>query len=294
MELRQLRYLVALAEEGSFTRAAAKSLVAQPALSQQIAKLEGELGVALADRTTRHVSLTEAGRVLVEHARRALAEMDVARAEIDGLVGLRSGRLTIGASQTVGSLDLAQLVSKFHRRHPNVELSVREDLSGALVPALKDDALDMAFITSPPGGIGEGLEMRPVAREKLVAVVPPGHQLAKRRRIELGLLRDEPLVTFRRGATIRARLDATAAANGFEPRVAFETTDVPRMKALVAAGLAIAVLPRSDAERPGPRVTVVALTDRELVHEVSLAWRRGRHLSPAARRFIEMALASAS
>src|ERR687885_2098680 len=104
MELRQLRYLVALAEERSFTRAASKVLVAQPALSQQIAKLEAELGVPLVDRTTRRVGMTEAGERLVEHARRVLKEVDVAQEELADLAGVRGGRPTIGAPQTLGGL----------------------------------------------------------------------------------------------------------------------------------------------------------------------------------------------
>src|SRR5918911_2104522 len=118
MELRQLRYLVALAEERSFTRAASKVLVAQPALSQQIAKLEAELGVPLVDRTTRRVRMTEAGERLVEHARRVLKEVDVAREELGDLAGMRGGRLTIGASQTVGGFDLPGPPPTLHPPYP--------------------------------------------------------------------------------------------------------------------------------------------------------------------------------
>src|SRR4051812_22378788 len=120
MDLRQLRYLVALAEERSFTGAAGRLRIAQPAVSQQIAKLEAELGVALADRTTRRVGMTQAGDRLVEHARRILRQVDVAADDVAAIAGLRAGRLTIGASRTVGSLDLSSLVAAFHRRYPAV------------------------------------------------------------------------------------------------------------------------------------------------------------------------------
>jgi DNA-binding transcriptional LysR family regulator len=125
MELRQLRYLVALAEELNFTRAAASEHIAQPALSQQIRRLEGEVGLALVERTTRHVALTEAGRLLVVRARRILAELDSMETELQGLRGMDTGHVTIGAMHTMGPVDLSLALALFHDLHPNVGLTVR-------------------------------------------------------------------------------------------------------------------------------------------------------------------------
>jgi LysR family transcriptional regulator, transcription activator of glutamate synthase operon len=292
MDLRQLRYLVALAEERSFTRAAARMLVAQPALSQQIAKLEAELGLALADRTTRRVGMTEAGDRLVEHARQILRQIDLAGEDMAALAGLRAGRLTIGASRTVGSLDLSGLLAEFHRRHPEVDLAVREDLSVTLAAELRTDELDLAFITQPGPDGDDGLELREVSREPLVAIVAPAHPLARRRRLRVELLAGETLVAFRDGATIRSRLEQAAARAGYSPRVAFETNEVARMRAIVAAGLAVAVLPRSEARLPGPAVAAVAFEEPDFRHTVYVASRAGRRGSPAARAFIELTLAA--
>jgi LysR family transcriptional regulator, transcription activator of glutamate synthase operon len=291
MELRQLRYIVALAEERSFTRAARKVLVAQPALSQQIAKLEAELGLALVDRTTRRVAMTEAGDRLVEHARRVLKQVDVAREDLADLAGLRTGRLTIGASRTVGSLDLSALLAEFHRRYPAVDLAVREDLSISLARELRADELDLAFITVPGDSSVDGLELRVVSSEELVAVLPCDHELARRRTLRVVDLDTQTIVAFRGGATIRQRLDDAASRAGFALRVAFESNEVGRMRALVAAGLAIAVLPRSDAEQPGPPITAVPFDEPDFTHTVYMAARRGRHHSPAARAFIDLTLA---
>src|SRR5205823_2241058 len=118
MELRQLRYLVALAEERHFTRAAAREHIAQPALSQQISRLEAEVGVALVERTTRRVALTDAGAALAERARRILAELDAAEAELRDLAGVRTGHVTIGATGTLGPVDIAELLAVFNRRYP--------------------------------------------------------------------------------------------------------------------------------------------------------------------------------
>jgi LysR family transcriptional regulator, transcription activator of glutamate synthase operon len=292
MDLRQLRYLVALADELSFTRAAAKVLVAQPALSQQIAKLEAEVGLPLVDRTTRRVALTEAGDRLVEHARRVLKQVDVAREELADLAGVRGGRLTIGTTQTVGSLDLSGLLGEFHRRHPGVDLSLREDLSVNLARLLHADELDLAFITLPEGPPVAGLELRRLSSEPLVAVLPRGHRLAARRTLRVADLDGETVVTFPEGATIRRRLVEAAARSGVEPRIAFETNDVARMRALVAAGLAVAVLPRSDAAaEPAPAIATVPFDEPGFGHSVFLSSRAGRHLSPAARAFMELTLA---
>src|SRR5688572_23970928 len=127
MELRQLRYLVTLADERHFTRAAALLHIAQPALSQQIRRLEDELGIALVDRTTRHVALTAAGERLVARARRVLAEVEAATAELSELSGIRTGRVVIGAMRSTGPFDLSALLAAFHARHPGVELLVHEE-----------------------------------------------------------------------------------------------------------------------------------------------------------------------
>ena len=291
MELRQLRYIVALAEERSFTRAAGKVLVAQPALSQQIAKLEAELGLPLVDRTTRRVAMTEAGDRLVEHARRVLKQVEVAREDLADLAGLRTGHLTIGASRTVGALDLSALLAEFYRRYPAVDLAVREDLSISLARELRADELDLAFITVPGDAPVDGLELRVVSSEELVAVLPPGHELTARRKLRVADLQAQTIVAFRGGATIRQRLDEAATRAGFALRVAFESNEVGRMRALVAAGLAIAVLPRSDAEQPGPAIAAVPFDEPDFTHTVYMASRSGRHHSPAAQAFIDLTLA---
>jgi LysR family transcriptional regulator, transcription activator of glutamate synthase operon len=265
--------------------------VAQPALSQQIAKLEAELGVALAQRTTRRVVITEAGERLVGHARRILKQVDVAVEDVGAIAGLRAGRLTIGASRTVGGFDLSGLLAEFVRRYPDVDLAVREDLSINVVGELRADRIDLAFITRPVARDDGDLDFGVVSSEPLVALVAPGHPLAGRSRVRVPLLEGETIVTFPEGATIRARLEEAAARAGFTPRVAFETNEVSRMRALVAAGLAIAVLPRSDAELPGEPISAVPFREPEFRHTVYMASRVGRQPSPATRAFIALAVA---
>ncbi|MDW5597399.1 LysR substrate-binding domain-containing protein [Conexibacter stalactiti] len=293
MELRQLRYLVALADERHFTRAAARCHVAQPALSQQIGKLERELGLALFDRTTRSVTLTEAGALLCVRARRVLAELDDAAEELQQLSGLLAGRVTIGLTTTPGPLHLPRLIAGFHARHPQVELVVREGLSAVLAEQLRSDALDLAFLSLVAPDDVRGLELTEFAREPLVVALPPAHRLAGRRRLTIADLRDEELVAFPAGATIRDAVRRAALDAGFEPRVAFETSEVARARAFVAEGLGVAVLPRSDAAAPGPPIHVAELRAPQLVHRISIARRGGKRHAPAARALLELAQAAA-
>ena len=295
MDLRQLRYLVALAEERHFTRAAAREHVAQPALSQQIRKLEQELGLPLVHRTTRHVALTEAGEVLTERARRVLGEVDAARAEMQELSGLRTGRVTIGAMQTLGAFDLPLLLATFHARYPGVELAVREEPSDTLAAMLRADAVDLAILSVTDRIERHGLGLEQLASEELVAVLPRDHALAKRKRIRFAELAGEEFIGFRDGWALRHVLEQAAAEAGFEPNMAFESNEVARIRALAARGLGVAVLPRSGVDDPERQdVAVVQLTDPRPTRDVTLAWRADRRHAPAADAFIALARAGAS
>ena len=290
MNLRQLRYLVALADERHFTRAAAREHVAQPALSQQIRSLESELGVALVERTTRKVAMTQAGELLVARARRALGELDAAQAELQSLAGVQSGRLAVGALHTMGPVDLSLLLARFHERYPAIELIVREQSSEELATMLRDDEIDLAFLSVTERVQRPGLTLRPLVSEELVVVLATGHPLAGRERLRIGDLADEAFISFRVGARLRELLDRAAAGAGFEPRIALESNESRRIRSMVSHGLGVAVLPRSDAERPGDDVAVCDLVEPSLRRDVTLASRTDRRPSPAAEAFLALAL----
>jgi LysR family transcriptional activator of glutamate synthase operon len=289
MELRQLRYLVALADERHFTRAAARAHVAQPALSQQIRRLERELGLPLVERTTRRVALTEAGARLVERARRALAELEAGQAELQELSGIRTGRVAIGAIQALGPLDLPLLLARFHERHPGVELAVREEPSETLATMVQEGSLDLAFLSAGEQAADGALAQRRLATEALVALLPAGHRLAARKRLRLAELSEEQFIGYREGATIRQVLVSAAGAAGFQPRFVFESNEVPRIRALVARGLGVAILPGSESKPDEDPIAVVPLHRPTLRRDVTLVWRAGRAHSPAARAFLELA-----
>jgi LysR family transcriptional regulator, transcription activator of glutamate synthase operon len=290
MELRQLRYLVALADERHFTRAAARLHIAQPALSQQVKRLEDELGIALVDRTTRHVALTEAGERLVARARRVVGEVEAATAELSELAGIRTGRVVIGAMRSTGPFDLSALLAGFHARHPGIELVVREEPSEVMLQKLHADALDVAFLAVNRLDAGPDIRLQPLLSEPLVALVAPGHALAGRGRVGMAALRGERFVVFGEGGSLRRIVVQGAREAGFEPVLGFESSELPRIRAMASRGLGVALLPASEADHPGPPVAIVEVERPTLVRDVTLAWRAARRHSPAARAFLELAM----
>jgi DNA-binding transcriptional LysR family regulator len=292
MDLRQLRYLVAVADELHFTRAAAREHVAQPALSQQIRKLEAELGMPLVERTTRRVAMTEAGELLVARARRALAELETAREELDGLAGVQSGHVSIGALHTMGPVDLSLLLASYHRIHPAIELTVREQSSDELAEMLRVDEIDLAFLSVTERIQSRGLTLQRLVTEELVAVLPATHPLAGRASVRLAELAGEEFISFRRGSRLRELLDWATAEAGFEARIKLESNESRRIRSLVSSSLGVAILPRSDATGDGAPVAVTALVEPSLTRDVTLAARTQRLLSPAALAFRELTLKS--
>ncbi len=289
MDLRQLRYLVALAEERHFTRAAAREHIAQPALSQQIRRLEDEVGLALVERTTRHVSITRAGQLLVARARRILAELDAAQSELQGVRGLQTGHVSVGALHTMGPVDVSLALAIFHERHPGVELTVREMSSEELAEMLRVDELDLAFLSVTERIESHGLGLHQLVSEELVVILPLGHPLAERRRVRMAELSGEQFISYREGSRLRELLHSAGLQAGFEPQIKLESNESQRIRRLVARRMGVAILPRSDAVSPGAEAAVVKLVNPSLSRDITLAWREERRLPPAAAEFLELA-----
>lgn len=289
MDLRQLRSLVAVAEERHFTRAAAREHIAQPALSQQIRRLEDELGLPLVERSTRHVAITHAGELLVARARRIFAELEAAEAELLSLKGMDSGRVSVGTMHTMGPVDVSLVLAIFHGRHPGVELTVREQSSEELAEMLRADELDLAFLSVTERIESHGLGLRQLVSEELVVLLPPAHPLAGRRKLRIANLHDEEFISFRAGARLRELLFSAARTAGFQPRVRLESNESQRIRRLVSRGMGVAILPRSDAVAPGAEVSIAALVDPPLARDITLAWREGRRHPPAVTEFLALA-----
>jgi DNA-binding transcriptional LysR family regulator len=288
MELRQLEYFVAVAEEANFTRAAERAHVAQPAVSAQIRRLERELGQVLLDRSARAVGLTEAGAVVLPYARAALAAVAGARAAVDALTGLLHGHLRIG---TVGSIhspevDVAALLAGFHHDHPAVEMTLSVGSSDQLGHALRTGALDLAFI-----GLGAGppaeLTVHVLASSSLLAVVAPDHPLAGVAAIDLRAVAEHPLISMARGTGLRTCLDHACADLGIVPHVAYEVADPGMAARLAAHGFGVAVVPESVATAGrASDLHRLRITTPGLRSALAMAWRATGPSSPAARALI--------
>jgi LysR family transcriptional regulator, transcription activator of glutamate synthase operon len=284
MELRQLAYFDAVVRHGSFTKAAQRLHVAQPAVSAQIRRLESELGTTLLERTTRRVALTHAGELFLSRARQVLAQLDAARGDLAELSEVRRGRVRIGATQVLGALDLPATLASFRRRYPGVSLALHTGLIAKLLGML--DAGDVDLILGPVhDDLPAAYQARPLVPESLVLVTPPGHPLAARRNVALAAAGDEPFVCLPADSRLRAILTAAAAAEGFVPHVEFETYSPASIRDLVSAGLGVALLARSAAEGPGPAIGVCELARAPEHPSIGLISVRGRPLTPAARAF---------
>ncbi|GAA1949830.1 LysR family transcriptional regulator [Kitasatospora viridis] len=287
MELRQLQYFVAVAEERNFTRAAARVHVAQPGVSAQIRRLERELGQELLDRSGRSVRLTEVGAAVLPYARAALAAVAGARQAVDELTGLLRGRVAIGAV-TSHDVELPDLLADFHRDHPAVEITLGVADSAELIEGLRGGRLDLAVVSIGPR-TPDGLAVRVIEDQPVVAAVSHDHELAAHDVLPLAELRDQPLISLPEGTGLRALLADACAEVGMTPRIAFEASDPGTLAALAARGLGAAILPGGYAAARPDELHTIAIDPPALRGRLVLAWRADGPHSPAGRALLARA-----
>jgi DNA-binding transcriptional LysR family regulator len=294
VELRHLRHFVAVAEELSFTRAAARLHIAQPPLSTQIRKLETALGAPLFDRSGRTVTLTTAGTALLPEAQRLLVQTERALAAVRRIGAGEVGQLTVGFVPSAADSVLPGYLRAFRERHPDVELYLREMRPDALVRAVLDGGVDLCFLYLPFAH--PELEVRTVAEQPLQLAVPAGHRLAGRSAVAVAELADEPFVmpAQYRMPGLHAQVTEACRAAGFAPRaVQKDVWLIQTIVGLVAGGIGVALVPAA-AEQAG-RAGVAYLRLRRPVPHVRLGavWRRDG-LSPTGARFRDVVTAAAS
>ncbi|MHA6616653.1 LysR family transcriptional regulator [Pseudonocardia sp. DLS-67] len=285
MELQQMRYVVAVAETSSFTRAAERCLVVQSALSHQVARLERELGARLFERTSRRVRLTPAGAAFLPAARQCLGAAERAAAEVAAAVGEVRGRLAVGLIPTVAAVDLPGALRDFRRRYPHVRIRLRAGASEELVEQVKQGAIEVAFLGLPPTARPQGVETRELARDRHVAVVPPDHPLAGEDTITLRRLSSEVFVDLPAGTAGRIQSDLAFSAAGLDREVAFEVTTAFLVSRLVEHGLGVAMLPSAYVPQL-TGVTTIKVVDAPTRVEYVI-WSGGGR-TPAARAFLDL------
>jgi DNA-binding transcriptional LysR family regulator len=284
MELRQLQYLVAVADEGNFTRAAERLLVSQPGVSAQIRRLEREIGEELLDRSGRSVRPTAVGAAVLPHARAALAAMDRVRHAASELTGLVRGRAAIG-TVTSPNVDLPDVLAAFHDQHPMVEIALSAGDTDQLAEAVRTGDLDVAIL-SIGAAAPDGLTVQIIVDQPIVAAVGHHSDLANRAVIALTELASQPLISLPRGSGLRARLDEACAAAGLSARVAFEAGSPEVLADLAARGLGVALLPGPFAEFRADRLAVLQIDPPGLRGRLVLAWRASGPVSPAGRALV--------
>jgi DNA-binding transcriptional LysR family regulator len=296
MDVRSLRYFLAVAGSGSFRAAARQQGVSQPAVSQSIAVLEGELGLRLFDRVARRVTLTAEGRVFLEPARRLVDDFDDLRGLLDRSRGAVRGRLELGTTDAASIYVLPKVYRAFRKRHPEVELSVRVEGTESLLRQLADRAVELAIVSYEVGERrallpGPCYVAEPLHREDLQFILSARHPLAARRRVDLEELARTPLITFKEDSITRRAVAQVFAHAGLEPRVAMEISSPEAIKKLVEVGLGASVLPARSVAAEVRAGTLVAPAVRGVhLQRVLAVVRDGRrHASPAARAFLELA-----
>src|SRR5271155_5591591 len=276
MELHQLRYFCAVAETGSFSRAAEHSHVAQPSLSQQILKLEGELGARLFDRLGRSVRLTEVGKTFLPRARSVLRELEAARGDVVEQKDSLGGSICIGVIPTVAPYFLPPLLTSFSRKFPQVHLTVVEEITPILLDRLRAGAIDLAVLALPIRG--HEFESFSLLTERLFAALPKKHKLASRRTLSLKDLRAEPFLLLRDGHCFRDTAVAACDRARLHPQIVFASGQFSSLLSMVGTGMGVSIVPEMAIERP-PACLFIRIADEQAYRTIGTVHLRGRSLS---------------
>jgi LysR family hydrogen peroxide-inducible transcriptional activator len=291
MEIHQLRYFVAVAEEGSFSNAAEREHVSQPSLSQQIQKLEAELNQQLFDRLPRSVVLTEAGRSLLPYARQILSAIADAGRSVSALEHEVAGRLSVGATPSIALCVLPRLIGSFQRSYPNVTFELFEDMTDKLAQQLEDGTLDVVLASS--GDNAPTLSHYSLGKEPLLMLLPEKHRLARRKTIKWSDLASEKFLLLHEGHSLSIQVRRLLVANNLNPEIVLQGAQLVTIARMVAAGLGVTVIPKMMVETEFIKGCVaVHFAKPAPMRELTLLRNPLRFESKAAAAFREEATAA--
>ena len=289
MELHQLRYFCAVAETGSFSRAAEQSHIAQPSLSQQIMKLEDELGARLFDRLGRSVRLTDLGKTFLPRARAVLRELEAARGDVVERKGSVAGPLCVGVIPTIAPYYLPPQLTSFTRQFPQARLTVVEEITPVLLDRLRASIVDVAILALPIRG--HEFDTFPLLTERLFAALPKQHALGRRSSLSLKDLRKEPFLLLRDGHCFRDTAVAACDRARLSPQIVFESGQFSSILSMVATGMGVSIVPEMAIEK-NPRCRYVQIADDQAIRTVGAIVLRGRSLTRLHHAFLNHLRAS--
>jgi len=282
MEINQLVYLVAIAEEASFSRAAERLGVAQPSISQQVKKLEEEVGTPLLDRLPRRVVPTAAGERLLEHARKILTELSDARRRLADSTDTVSGALTIGAIPTIAPFLLPDVLKHFAAKYPDVQVDVVEDVTARLASMLEHGDLDLAILSTLDGG--PTIHVETIGSESLQLLLPRDHRLSKRRHVPWSDLADERFLVLQEMHCLAGQVSQVCQRRKLRPNVVMRGAQLSTIAEMVSAGLGVSVVPAMMVRHDKGRNRVsLPFAGEEPTREICLAWGLLRYRTQAAR-----------
>lgn len=290
MEMHQLRYMVALARAGNFSRAAEQCHVAQPSLSQQIKKLEDELGGRLFDRMKRQVRLTAHGEAFLRHAVRILEEADAARREAADTWDLRHGTVALGVLPTIAPYLLPGVMARFSARFPGVDIVVQEDTTAQLLKLLHAYEIDFAIASEPVSD--PRLAVVELFTEELLLALPPQHPLRRRRELTAADLDDEKLIVMKEGHCLGDQVRGFCERRGLKARISFRSAQLETVQKLVSAGLGISLIPAmAAAEKSSHPPHYRSLKSPRPERKILLAWPKLRPPGRAAAELVKLLVA---
>jgi DNA-binding transcriptional LysR family regulator len=311
LNLGRLRVLSEVVSRGSFSGAAEALSYTQSAVSQAIARLEAETGATLVVRDRRGVRPTAAGATLVEHAETILAQVEAAETDLQGVLGVRRGRLRVASFPSAGATLMPLAVARFRQGHPGVELSLAEGEPEEIAPRLRAGEFDLALLFEFPGAreqlddtgaagqgeagrraarraVGAGLRTHALLEDPMQIALPADHPLASKRSLSLVDLREQQWVQTSASSPCARHVVRLCLAAGFEPNVSFESDDYETVQGLVAAGVGVALIPRLASTRVHEGIVLRALAPRSPVRKVVAATVGGPGVAPAAKQMLEI------
>lgn len=285
MELYQLGYFIEIAHQRSFTRAAGRLHMAQPALSQQMKNLESELGTPLFIRGRKEVQLTAAGKAFLPRAEGLLAQAEAAKAAVSDVAQLRGGKLTIAAIPSVSACLLPEVIQRFSKQHGQVALQLIEDSSERVADSVESGQADIGFLQLPASK--SAFKVQPLITEPFVLLVGETHALARQKSVLLRQLSAESFI-FYKGRARDTALES-CRKSGFEPHIVCESGELETVRALVAAGLGLAIVPRLAAGNLPATILTVGIREPKMQRQIAAVWQKGSVLSPAAGTLLQLA-----